>query len=267
MLNAVVALAMETAMSGYGVLVFCSSRQRSQNTAVLIAEAMPTDEIVMDVLDKRMDVIASLQALPSGFEPVLSQTILQGVSFHHAGFTSEEREIVAEAYDQGVLRVMVATCSLAAGINLPARRVVLNGARMARELVGPAMLPQMRGRAGRKGKDKVGENYLCCQKTDLEAVAGPLEAEMPAVQSCMTAEKRGIKRALLEVIVTRLANSRHSLDECVRKSLLFQITDHVSIGSMVEEAIRDLSATIPSKLPRSIVSSRQRWDRLSWHHL
>lgn len=53
---------------------------------------------------------------------------------------------------------------------------------------------QMRGRAGRKGKDEVGETYLCCQKYDLEAVAELLEAEMPAIASGLTPEKRGIKR-------------------------------------------------------------------------
>jgi replicative superfamily II helicase len=37
-----------------------------------------------------------------------------------AGLTTEERERVAEAYDLGVLKVIVATCSLAAGINLSA---------------------------------------------------------------------------------------------------------------------------------------------------
>ena len=242
-LNAVVALALETATRGYGALVFCSSRQGTQSTAVLIAEAMPTHDIPLDVLSRRMDVLASLQALPGEFEPALSRTIAQGVGFHHAGLTSEEREIIAEAYDQNVLRVMVATCSLAAGINLPARRVILNGARMGRELVGPAMLRQMRGRAGRKGKDEVGESYLCCHKTDLEAVAELLEAEMPAVQSCMTAEKRGIKRALLEVIATRLANSKQALDDYVRRSLLFQITEHMSIWSMVDKAVRSLLAT------------------------
>ena len=47
---------------------------------------------------------------------------------------------MAEAYDQGILKVIVATCSLAAGINLPARRVILQGARMGRDLIGPAML-------------------------------------------------------------------------------------------------------------------------------
>ena len=48
--------------------------------------------------------------------------------------------IVAEAYDEGILRVMTATCSLAAGINLPARRVILYGARMGRDFVAPEML-------------------------------------------------------------------------------------------------------------------------------
>ena len=241
--NAVLALALETALSGYGALVFCSSRQGSQTTAVLIAEAMPTGNVVADVLDRRLDLLASLQALPGGFEPALSQTILQGVAFHHAGLTSEEREIVAEAYDQGILRVMVATCSLAAGINLPARRVVISGGRMGRELVGPAMLRQMRGRAGRKGKDEVGESYLCCQKADLEAVAQLLEAELPPVQSGMSSEKRGIKRALLEVIVTRLANSRHTIEEYVRRSLLFQTAEETLVWPMVDDAIQDLCST------------------------
>lgn len=54
--------------------------------------------------------------------------------------TTEERDLVAEAYDRGVVKVIVATCSLAAGVNLPARRVIMQGARMGRDLVGPALL-------------------------------------------------------------------------------------------------------------------------------
>jgi DNA polymerase theta len=52
----------------------------------------------------------------------------------------------------------------------------------------------MRGRAGRKGKDEIGETYLCCQKGDLEAVADLMEADIPSVESCLVPEKRGIKR-------------------------------------------------------------------------
>lgn len=55
----------------------------------------------------------------------------------------------------------------------------------------------MRGRAGRKGKDEVGESYICCQKEDLDEVKSLVEADIPAVESCLTPEKRGIKRHVL----------------------------------------------------------------------
>ncbi|KIX96979.1 uncharacterized protein Z520_07093 [Fonsecaea multimorphosa CBS 102226] len=234
--NAVVALAVETALAGHGALIFCGSRMGAEKTALLISEALPTDHLDRDELERRQDLLASLCALPCGFEPSFSKIIPFGIGFHHAGLTTEERELVCGAYDAGILRVMVATCSLAAGINLPARRVILYGPRMGRELVGPAMLRQMRGRAGRKGKDEVGETYLCCQKVDLEAVAELLEAEMPPVESCLTPEKRGFKRALLEVIGTRMASSKSSLDEYIHSSLLWHSIDHSQVAEMVEMA-------------------------------
>lgn len=52
----------------------------------------------------------------------------------------------------------------------------------------------MRGRAGRKGKDEIGETFLCCTPDDLESVLDLLEAEMPAIASSLAPEKRGINR-------------------------------------------------------------------------
>jgi DNA polymerase theta len=60
--------------------------------------------------------------------------------------TTEERDLVAEAYDRGTIKVIIATCSLAAGVNLPARRVIMQGARMGRDIVGPALLYVHHGR-------------------------------------------------------------------------------------------------------------------------
>lgn|ERR1700722_17566645 len=82
---AVVALAIETASSGYSVLVFYGSRQGSQATTIPISDAMPTDQISADILDKRFDLITLLQALPGGFESSFSKAILCGVAFYHAG--------------------------------------------------------------------------------------------------------------------------------------------------------------------------------------
>lgn len=53
---------------------------------------------------------------------------------------------------------------------------------------------QMCGRAGRKGKDEAGETYLICGKSELQAVCDLLEAGMPAIESCLAPEKRGLKR-------------------------------------------------------------------------
>jgi DNA polymerase theta len=128
---------------------------------MLISDAMPDTTMLDDsVLERRLDLLASLETLPTGLDPVFEKTIIKGVGFHRewptcpywstqvlmpfivldAGLTAEERGLIAEAYDKGILKVLVATCSLAAGINLPARRVILCGARMGRELIGPAML-------------------------------------------------------------------------------------------------------------------------------
>jgi replicative superfamily II helicase len=242
-LNAVVALAVETASKGFGSLVFCSSRLGAERIAALIAETMPSELDAHHKLEQRLELLAVLQTLPNGYEATFDKTIAAGVGFHHAGLTIEERETVADAYDRGLLKVMVATCSLAAGINLPARRVILYGARMGRHLVGPAMLRQMRGRAGRKGKDEVGETYLCCAKADLEAVAELLGADLPPVASCLTPEKRGLKRAVLEVIAIRLANSKETLEEFVRSSLLWQTSEHGSVMGLLNTALSELVST------------------------
>ena len=52
----------------------------------------------------------------------------------------------------------------------------------------------MCGRAGRKGKDNAGETYLICVKADMQAVCDLLDADMPAIESCLAPEKRGLKR-------------------------------------------------------------------------
>lgn len=65
---------------------------------------------------------------------------------------------------------------------------------MGREYIGPAMLRQMRGRAGRQGKTPVGETYLCCRQPDLEHVLELMHADIPKVSSCLNIENRRIQR-------------------------------------------------------------------------
>lgn len=241
-MNSVVALANETARAGYGVLVFASSRAGCEADSLMISRTLPTfTEMDVDIQEKRTDLLGDLRSLPGGLDPTLEQTIPSGVAFHHAGLTTEERDLIANAYDFGTIKVCVATCSLAAGINLPARRVILHDARMGRDLVGPAMLRQMRGRAGRKGKDEIGETYLCCRQKDLEDVMELMQADLPRISSSLTTDKQRIQRALLEAIAVRLATSQDSLNEYVRKTLLYHSTADINkIRGIVEASLTDL---------------------------
>ncbi|OHF01393.1 DEAD/DEAH box helicase [Colletotrichum orchidophilum] len=249
-LNAVVSLASETAKAGYGALVFASSRYGCEADARWIAKVMPTQfELDPGLIEKRNELMAELRSLGTGIDPVLEETVPMGVAFH-------QRDIIANAYDVGTLKVFLR----------PARRVILHNARMGRDFVGPSMLRQMRGRAGRKGKDEVGETYLCCRKDDLEQVIDLMHAEMPKITSGLMTDKQRIQRALLEVIAIRLATSRDALDEYITRTLLSHSGSLKSLQDCVEVSLKNLTnmgfvATDacgnyqPTKLGRAIVAS------------
>ena len=83
-----------------------------------------------------------------------------GVSSHHAGLVPAFKETVEELFESGLLKVVFATETLALGINMPARTVVLeslskfNGE--THELMRPGDYTQLTGRAGRRGIDVEG---------------------------------------------------------------------------------------------------------------
>ena len=115
-------------------------------------------------------VVEQLRRTQVGLDGILEKTVPQGVGFHHAGLTFDEREIVEGAFRQGLLHILVATSTLSSGVNLPARLVIVRTPFFQRSLLDVLVYKQMVGRAGRKGVDNKGEclNLQAKRETECE---------------------------------------------------------------------------------------------------
>ena len=101
----------------------------------------------------------------------------RGVAAHHAGLLPVFKEVVEELFTEGLIRAVFATETLALGVNMPARTVVIerldkwNGETHAN--LTPGQYTQLTGRAGRRGIDVEGHAVVIWQPgTDPGAVAG-----------------------------------------------------------------------------------------------
>ena len=112
-----------------------------------------------------------------------ADALMRGIAAHHAGVLPAWKELIEELFQQGLVKVVFATETLAAGINMPARSTVIASLskrteRGHRPLMGSEFL-QMAGRAGRRGLDSQG--YVVTVQSRFEGVreAGQL-ATSPA---------------------------------------------------------------------------------------
>ena len=106
-----------------------------------------------------------------GVGPKLKQMLRRGVGVHHAGMLPKYRRVVEKLFTRKLLAVVVCTETLAAGINLPARSVVLTslvkGPRGKERLVDASTAHQIFGRAGRPQFDDRGFVYALAHEDDV----------------------------------------------------------------------------------------------------
>ncbi|MEC8722848.1 MAG: DEAD/DEAH box helicase, partial [Candidatus Thermoplasmatota archaeon] len=126
------ALISDTLSENGQALVFVNSRASAQKEARelskhLIRETKKKEGISTEKISLWQGVSSKLVAADenTSMGKALSDCVAGGVGFHHAGLSPRQRDIVEEAFKEGVLVALVATPTLAQGVNLPSRRVIV----------------------------------------------------------------------------------------------------------------------------------------------
>lgn len=138
-------------------LVFVNTQSKAEETAQQIARGMPTLP-EMDALIEGLDDLVESTPVTTKMKKVLTK----GVAFHHAGLLSDERQVVESGFRGGLIRVICATPTLAAGVNTPAKNVIILSYRYYDNTrMSVSAYKNTAGRAGRLRKtDEFGRSIL-----------------------------------------------------------------------------------------------------------
>lgn len=149
-------------------LMFCFNREQCWS----VAEQLKGQKLISDDHKKQLSQALDQYDWTRGAGPKLKQILMRGIGVHHAGVLPVYKRIVEDLFQRKLLMITVCTETLAAGINLPARSVVLpsiiKGPKDKKKLIEPSDAHQMFGRAGRPQFDTEGFVFALAHEDDVK---------------------------------------------------------------------------------------------------
>jgi superfamily II DNA/RNA helicase len=149
-------------------LVFCFNREECWS----VAEQLKGKALLSSGQQKRLAEELQEHDWSQGAGPKLKQILMRGVGVHHAGLLPKYRRIVESLFQRKLLSVAVCTETLSAGMNLPARSVVvttlLKGPFGKKKVIDASIAHQIFGRAGRPQFDDQGHIYVLAPEDDVK---------------------------------------------------------------------------------------------------
>lgn len=229
----------------HSCLVFCPTKRNCETLAELICRILPKELTKIRVTDKRA-LYRALSEEGSGVVcPVLRRIIPYGVAYHHSGLTEGERRLIEEGYLAGTLCCLCCTSTLAAGVNLPARRVIIRSPYTGSAFLTRARYKQMVGRAGRAGLDTCGESFLILQPKDTKEAGLLLLSPIEVCTSTLANQDwHGLTGLVFTSLGLGVAVTLPQLKALTRRSLLALQANRLNIDvePQVVKIVEDLRA-------------------------
>ncbi|GAB3707294.1 ATP-dependent DNA helicase [Halorubrum pallidum] len=246
-----VADALDTEEDGRGgsSLVFVNSRRNAETSARRLTD-VTGPRLTDDERDRLRELAEEIRGVSdTDTSGDLADAVERGAAFHHAGLASEHRSLVEDAFRDRLIKCVSATPTLAAGVNTPARRVIVRDwRRYDGEFGGMKPLDvleihQMCGRAGRPGLDPYGEAVLLASDADTrdELFERYVWAEAEPVRSKLAAEP-ALRTHVLATVASGFASTRDGLISFLDNTLYATQTDDdgrlVSVTDTVLEYLK-----------------------------
>ncbi|HEX6068060.1 MAG TPA: DEAD/DEAH box helicase, partial [Nitrososphaera sp.] len=243
-------LAIDSLDGGGQALIFAETRKRAASLAAKAAEGVYKR---LDKATKEQAAKASAEILDKGDDAEVTRTLAQlvakGVAFHHAGLGPASRQIVEGSFKQGIVKLLTATPTLAAGVNLPARRVVVASIlRYDAGYGGNAPISvmeykQLCGRAGRPKYDKAGEAIIVAESSvSGEELYDHYVLGTPEPLRSQLASDRAVRFHLLSTIASMPGMKRPEIMSVFASTLFARQFREATVQFKVESALEYLES-------------------------
>ncbi len=204
-----IGLGLDTVAEKHQCLIFAMTRKNAVAWAKeagldVVKELKPNQKKELEKISKK--ILPKEDYDNTKLTSELSKTVKNGTAFHHAGLDQRCRTIIENAFKNGHIKLLTATPTLAAGVNLPARRVVIpsvmrytnNGL----EKISILEYKQMCGRAGRPQYDDMGESIIIAKGYPDEILEHYVDGEPEPLESKTLDEDSSLRINLLGFIYT-----------------------------------------------------------------
>ena len=223
--SSTIGLGVDSVKNGGQGLLFANTRTSAAKLAV--DSGPPIEKILSkDELNELLKISKKILANNEHTQLVkkLAFVVKQGVAFHHAGLNQKCREIIETEFRSGKIKLLSATPTLAAGVNLPARRVVISSVLRYNSQYGGNVpisvleYKQLCGRAGRPQYDDEGESIIIGKNNQELLLERYVDGEPEPIESKIITP-RSLRIHLLSLIVTSPSITEDKINEFFSETL------------------------------------------------
>ncbi len=229
-------------------LIFCSSRKGAEKSSDRLAKVnqdyLSREE--KQELERISEDILNVLGSPTSQCERLAENVKHGAAFHHAGLVNQQKEIIEDAFREGYIKTISATPTLAAGVNLPAFRVVIRDLKrytgQGMQFIPVLEYEQITGRAGRPGYDDHGEAISIAKNPGMknEILERYIWGEAERIQSKLNAEPI-LRMHTLALIASRYCTNEEELLSFYRQTFFaHQFGDTSQVEQNIKQVLDQL---------------------------